>query len=145
MIQTVCLCDSALWYIFDIYCLIWCMRNCNICHSRSNHLNQLIKSIESNYYYIKSMSIIFIVIFHTLNLVLCFFLNACMCVCTRVNVSHLATWFKTKFASIFSEPQIQSPPQFSERTVNLETRRDELIILPCFVEGNPPPQFRYIT
>jgi hypothetical protein len=33
-------------------------------------------------------------------------------------------------------------PQFSERSINIEVRRDELVVLPCIAKGHPPPDYR---
>nr|CAD7426255.1 unnamed protein product [Timema monikensis] len=42
-----------------------------------------------------------------------------------------------------SEAQGITPPRFSERTLSIEARRDELVVLPCFAEGDPPPDYRW--
>ncbi|KAF4532569.1 hypothetical protein B566_EDAN008493 [Ephemera danica] len=34
------------------------------------------------------------------------------------------------------------PPRALERTVNVEVRRDELVVLPCLVDSHPQPEFR---
>nr|CAD7402190.1 unnamed protein product [Timema cristinae] len=42
-----------------------------------------------------------------------------------------------------SEAHGITPPRFSERTLSIEARRDELVVLPCFAEGDPPPDYRW--
>ncbi|XP_046406478.1 Down syndrome cell adhesion molecule-like protein Dscam2 isoform X2 [Ischnura elegans] len=34
-------------------------------------------------------------------------------------------------------------PQLEERVIHVEARRDELVTLPCFVTGHPPPEYRW--
>lgn len=42
-----------------------------------------------------------------------------------------------------TEARAVTPPQFSERSISIEARRDELVVLPCIAEGHPPPGYRY--
>jgi hypothetical protein len=42
-----------------------------------------------------------------------------------------------------TEARAVTPPQFSERSISIEARRDELVVLPCIAEGHPPPDYRY--
>ena len=42
-----------------------------------------------------------------------------------------------------TEARAVSPPQFSERSISIEARRDELVVLPCIADGHPPPDYRY--
>jgi hypothetical protein len=42
-----------------------------------------------------------------------------------------------------TEARTTTPPQFSERSISIEARRDELVVLPCIAEGHPPPDYRY--
>nr|CAD7441248.1 unnamed protein product [Timema bartmani] len=44
-----------------------------------------------------------------------------------------------------SEAHGLTPPRFSERTLSIEAPRDELVVLPCFAEGDPPPEYRTIS
>lgn len=43
---------------------------------------------------------------------------------------------------VFAEPHESSPPQFSERSLKIDAKKDELVILPCFSQGYPPPEYR---
>ena len=42
-----------------------------------------------------------------------------------------------------TEARAVTSPQFSERSISIEARRDELVVLPCIAEGHPPPDYRY--
>lgn len=42
-----------------------------------------------------------------------------------------------------AETRTVTPPQFSERSISIEVRRDELVVLPCIARGHPPPDYRY--
>jgi hypothetical protein len=42
-----------------------------------------------------------------------------------------------------TEARAVNPPQFPERTISIEVRRDEVVVLPCIAEGHPPPDYRY--
>jgi hypothetical protein len=42
-----------------------------------------------------------------------------------------------------TEARAVTPPQFSERSISIEVRRDELVVLPCIARGHPPPDYRY--
>jgi hypothetical protein len=42
-----------------------------------------------------------------------------------------------------TEARAVTQPQFSERSVSIEVRRDELVVLPCIANGHPPPDYRY--
>jgi hypothetical protein len=44
-----------------------------------------------------------------------------------------------------TEARAVTLPQFSERSISIEVRRDELVVLPCIAEGHPPPEYRYYT
>lgn len=41
-----------------------------------------------------------------------------------------------------SEPLGLQAPRFSERSVSVEARRDELVVVPCVATGHPPPEYR---
>ncbi|XP_065334249.1 cell adhesion molecule Dscam2-like isoform X1 [Cloeon dipterum] len=45
--------------------------------------------------------------------------------------------------TVTEAPRGVVPPRAFERTVNLEVRRDELVILPCIVDSNPQPEYRW--
>jgi hypothetical protein len=42
-----------------------------------------------------------------------------------------------------TEARAVTLPQFSDRSLSIEVRRDELVVLPCISEGHPPPEYRY--
>lgn len=42
-----------------------------------------------------------------------------------------------------TEPRAAAAPQLSERSVTVEGRRDEVVVLPCVAQGHPPPEYRY--
>jgi hypothetical protein len=42
-----------------------------------------------------------------------------------------------------TEARAVTLPQFSDRSISIEVRRDELVVLPCIAEGHPPPEYRY--
>ncbi|XP_066996259.2 cell adhesion molecule Dscam2 [Anabrus simplex] len=42
-----------------------------------------------------------------------------------------------------TEPRTAQAPRFIERLINLEARRDELVVLPCVAQGHPPPDYRW--
>jgi hypothetical protein len=41
-----------------------------------------------------------------------------------------------------TEARAVTVPQFSDRSLSIEVRRDELVVLPCIAEGHPPPEYR---
>ncbi|XP_033607218.1 Down syndrome cell adhesion molecule-like protein Dscam2 isoform X3 [Cryptotermes secundus] len=42
-----------------------------------------------------------------------------------------------------TEARTVTLPQFTDRSVSIEARRDELVVLPCIAEGHPPPEYRW--
>ncbi|XP_059489683.1 cell adhesion molecule Dscam2-like isoform X2 [Neocloeon triangulifer] len=45
--------------------------------------------------------------------------------------------------TVTETPRGVVPPRAFERNVNLEVKRDELVILPCIVDSNPQPEYRW--
>lgn len=41
-----------------------------------------------------------------------------------------------------AEPRAATAPQLAERSVSLEARRDETLVIPCLATGHPPPEYR---
>jgi hypothetical protein len=35
-------------------------------------------------------------------------------------------------------------PRAFERAINLDVKRDDLVILPCIVDSNPQPEYRFV-
>ncbi|XP_021939407.1 Down syndrome cell adhesion molecule-like protein Dscam2 isoform X3 [Zootermopsis nevadensis] len=42
-----------------------------------------------------------------------------------------------------TEARAVTPPQFTDRSISIEVRRDELVVLPCIARGHPPPDYRW--
>ncbi|XP_052125989.1 cell adhesion molecule Dscam2-like [Frankliniella occidentalis] len=42
-----------------------------------------------------------------------------------------------------TEPRAATPPQLSERSLSLDARRDEWVVIPCVAVGHPPPDYRW--
>ncbi|KAG8327855.1 hypothetical protein J6590_009658 [Homalodisca vitripennis] len=40
------------------------------------------------------------------------------------------------------EPHKASAPLFLDRSLSIDARKDELVILTCFAQGYPPPEYR---